>query len=64
MIIKKEEYQARLRKLQERMAKDSVDMFIIYGDEFRRENLRYMANYWPIFERGILLVSLHQDPIL
>ena len=45
MIIKKEEYHVRLQKLQERMRKDSVDMFIIYGDEFRRENLRYMANY-------------------
>ena len=46
------------------MSKDGTDLFIIYGDEYRRENLRYVSNYWPIFERGMLVVSLDRDPVL
>ena len=46
------------------MDKDKTDVFIIYGDEYRRENLRYVSNYWPIFERGLLVVGLENDPIL
>lgn len=46
------------------MSRDGTDLFVIYGDEYRRENLRYVANYWPIFERGILMVGLHGDPVL
>ena len=64
MIMTRTEYEGRLKRLRARMREDNVDLFIIYGDEFRRENLRYMTNYWPIFERGILLVSLDRDPIL
>ena len=64
MIITIEEYKKRLAQIREHMVKHNADIFLVYGDEFRRENLRYMTNYWPIFERGILLVSLTKDPIL
>lgn len=46
------------------MSRSGTDLFVIYGDEYRRENLRYVSNYWPIFERGLLLVSLDRDPVL
>ena len=53
-----------MNRLREEMARDGTDLFIIYGDEYRRENLRYVSNYWPIFERGLLLVSRERDPVL
>jgi Xaa-Pro aminopeptidase len=64
MIMTKAEYVKRLESVRNKMKEDGVDLFVIYGDEFRRENLRYMTNYWPIFERGLLLVPLNRDPIL
>jgi len=62
--LPQQEYRTRINKLREEMSRDGTDIFVIYGDEYRRENLRYVSNYWPIFERGMLFVNLHQDPIL
>jgi len=62
--LPQQEYRNRIQKLREAMDRDGTDLFIIYGDEYRRENLRYVANYWPIFERGLLLVGLDRDPVL
>ena len=62
--LPREEFQARIRRLREQMNRDGTDLFIIYGDEYRRENLRYVCNYWPIFERGMLVVGLERDPVL
>lgn len=59
-----EEFHSRVKKLREIMDKEKVDIFLIYGDEYRRENLRYVSNYWPIFERGMLAVAIESDPVL
>lgn len=58
------EFQSRIDSLREVMARENIDIFIIYGDEYRRENLRYVSNYWPIFERGMLVVGFDGDPVL
>jgi Xaa-Pro aminopeptidase len=62
--LPKGEFSARIQRLREAMARDGNDLFIIYGDEYRRENLRYVSNYWPIFERGLLLVPRDGEPVL
>ena len=64
--ITKSEFQKRIENLRKKMIEDNTDIFIIYGDEYRRENLRYVSNYWPIFERGMLVVGSDKDiePIL
>lgn len=64
--IPKSEFQKRIENLRKKMIEDDTDIFIIYGDEYRRENLRYVSNYWPIFERGMLAVGSDKDiePIL
>jgi Xaa-Pro aminopeptidase len=58
------EFQKRIERLREVMAREGTDLFVIYGDEYRRENLRYVSNYWPIFERGMLFVGLDTEPVL
>jgi Xaa-Pro aminopeptidase len=58
------EFKKRIENLRKKMEEDNTDIFLIYGDEYRRENLRYLSNYWPIFERGILVVGLYKEPIL
>jgi Xaa-Pro aminopeptidase len=64
MTIPKSEFQDRLQRLRQLMQAESIDLFLIYGDEYRREHLRYVSNYWPIFERGMLVVGLSGDPVL
>ena len=58
------EFQNRINRLKEVMGQEKTDIFIIYGDEYRRENLRYVSNYWPIFERGMLFIGTNIDPVL
>jgi len=36
----------------------------VYGDEYRRENLRYVSNFWPIFERAACFIPAKGEPIL
>jgi len=62
--LPQQEYRDRIRRLREVMSRDGTDVFVIYGDEYRRENLRYVCNYWPIFERGLLFVGMDRDPVL
>ena len=62
--LPQQDYLTRIERLREAMSRDGTDIFVIYGDEYRRENLRYVSNYWPIFERGMLFVGMNRDPIL
>jgi Xaa-Pro aminopeptidase len=64
MTIPKSEFQDRLQRLRQTMQAEAIDLFLIYGDEYRREHLRYVSNYWPIFERGMLVVGVSGDPVL
>lgn len=62
--ISKEEFATRVENLKIWMRTDKVDVCFVYGDEYRRENLRYLSNNWPIFERGAILVPLTGEPII
>jgi Xaa-Pro aminopeptidase len=64
MTIPRDEFLARIQRLRAQMAEEGMDLFLIYGDEYRREHLRYVSNYWPIFERGMLVVGQTGDPVL
>lgn len=64
ICIPKEEFRMRVENLRASMSKRGIDAIFVYGDEYRKENLRYVSNYWPIFERGGLLLGLHSDPIV
>lgn len=58
------EFKQRVENIRKLMKKESVDAFLVYGDEYRRENLRYVSNYWSIFDRGMLVIGLEGEPIL
>lgn len=62
--ISLKEFETRIQKLKEKMEEQKIDAMFVYGDEYRKENLRYVSNYWPIFERGGLLVGKNTDPIV
>lgn len=62
--IPKSEFIQRIKNLKELMSEKGMHTCFIYGDEYRRENLRYISNYWPLFERGTLVVPLEGEPIV
>ncbi|BBH18860.1 peptidase M24 [Paenibacillus baekrokdamisoli] len=62
--IPKEEFAARVEKLKVLMREKEMQACLIYGDEYRKENLRYMSNYWPLFERGAVMVPLTGEPFV
>lgn len=62
--IPKQEFEQRIENIRKFMTKDNLDVIFIYGDEYRKENLRYVSNYWPIFERGALLITKEEPPIV
>lgn len=64
IFIPRSEFVQRIKNLKELMSSNGMYVCIIYGDEYRRENLRYVSNYWPLFERGALVVPLEGEPIL
>lgn len=63
-IIPAEEFAQRVERVRREMAARDLDCCFVYGDEYRREYLRYVSNYWPIFERGALIIPRVGEPIL
>ena len=62
--ISKGEFERRISKIRVYLEQNNIDAIFIYGDEYRKENLRYVSNYWPIFERGAMLLGRKGKPIV
>lgn len=62
--IPKHEFTRRICNIREKMKEKELDALFVYGDEYRKENLRYVSNYWPIFERGGMLLGAEGAPIV
>jgi len=62
--IPKEEFEQRIQKIRAHMEKMGLDAIFVYGDEYRKESLRYVSNFWPIFERGAMLMGIDTEPIV
>ena len=62
ICIPKSEFQERIENIKKCMYNENIDAMLVYGDEYRKENLRYVSNYWPIFERGALLIPKVGEP--
>ena len=62
--IAKEEFILRIQHIQEALERQNLDAMVVYGDEYRKENFRYVSNFWPIFERGACFIPKNGKPIL
>jgi len=63
-IVPKEIFNERLQHLRRWMNREHLDALFVYGDEYRKENLRYVSNFWPLFERGAAVIGPTTDPIV
>ncbi len=63
MKISIEEFTGRIEKIQEELCRQKLGAMVVYGDEYRKENLRYVCNFWPIFERGACFIPMRGKPV-
>ncbi len=61
--IPKSEFSDRLGRIQAALERERLDALLVYGDEYRKEHLRYVCNFWPIFERGVCCIPRRGSPI-
>jgi Xaa-Pro aminopeptidase len=64
VMIPESEFRARIAKIQEGLEREGLNALLVYGDEYRKENLRYVSNFWPIFERAVCVIPRSGEPIL
>lgn len=62
--IDKNEFVQRIELIQDAAIKRGLDAVMVYGDEYRKENLRYVSNFWPIFERAACFIPRNGQPVL
>ena len=62
--IPRSEFENRIDTLQRALPEHGLDAVLVYGDEYRKENLRYVSDFWPIFERGGCFIPRSGEPIL
>lgn len=62
--IPKSEFVARWATLQQKMAEADLDIVIAHGHEADPANVRYLSDYWPLFETGGVAIGRTGDPVL
>ncbi len=54
--ITQAEYDARLANVQKILKQKDLDVLVVFGSESEPQNLIYLANYWPAFETGAVVI--------
>lgn len=62
--IPKSEFSARWATLQAKMAEADLDVLIAHGHEADPANVRYLSDYWPLFETAGVALGRKDDPVL
>jgi Xaa-Pro aminopeptidase len=63
-VIPQSEYEQRWADAQAQMAALDLDVLFAHGNEADPANVRYLADYWPLFESGGVAMGRSGDPIL
>lgn len=58
------EFQARWQKVQEGVRRKGLDILLVHSNEADFANVRYLSDYWPIFESAGVLVPAEGAPAL
>lgn len=62
--IPKEEFERRIKRLQERMAEEELDVVIAHSNEADPANVRYLSDFWPVFETAGVVIPREGEPVL
>ncbi len=58
------EFKTRWEKVQQGVREKGLDMIIAHSDEADFANVRYLSDYWPIFESAGVIVPAQGEPVL
>jgi len=58
------EYAERIKRVQERMVKDDLDLLVVYSSECESANVRYLADFWPTFDFAGVLIPREGEAVL
>lgn len=64
MKITDAEFEKRVRNVQNKMKRDKLDLLIAHSHEADFANVRYLSDYWPIFESAGVAVPKTGKPCL
>lgn len=64
MKLAKAEFEKRVRNVQNKMKKEKLDLVIAHSHEADFANVRYLSDYWPIFESAGVAVPRTGKPCL
>lgn len=62
--ILKSEFDERIKRIQIQLVAKGLDALLVYGDEKEPQNVRYLADFWPAFEKAGVVVPIEGEPIL
>ncbi len=58
------EFHARLQRVQQRIQAKGLDILIAHSNEADFANVRYLSEYWPIFETAGVVIPARGEPAL
>ena len=64
MKLDRAEYDARIARVQEGMRKAGIDLLVTHACECESATVRYLTNFWAVFDFVGVLVPVEGDPIL
>ena len=64
MQLKHEEYDARIARVQQKMREKGVDLLVSHACECESATVRYLTNFWAVFDFVGVLVPAEGKPIL
>ena len=62
--IAREEYDGRIARIQARMAERGIDLLVAHACECESATVRYLTNFWAVFDFVGVLVPVEGKPIL
>ena len=62
--IPKEEFKQRHAVAQQKVRERGLDAMLVHSNEGDFANVRYLSEYWPLFESAGVLIQAEGDPIL
>lgn len=63
-VISDAEFAARVKKTQELMREEDIDLLLGYGNETEPQFARYYSDYWPSFEGSAVAIARDKPPVL
>lgn len=62
--IPESEFNERIKKFQSKIRSEGLDACLVHGTESDTAHVRYLSEYWPVFEAAGVLVPADGEPVL